>query len=297
MLDQSWGLLAAGGASAAGEEALARAVERAGFSLTAAEVHDIVAARRESLASVERIELGAGVSGMLAEQLGTSSFASQESFARDLLSLQGAFYRLRDELPVAVADDDVARFLVRAFDEGGGSIEAAGALTAAEVVSALEEESVADYEPDAAAGMSARAVAVLDVDDIVAAWHAALARLDEHVARTMELHARVVATLPQLENLALWDTLASIRTLPCRYDTRFAAHEVAAEIDYQLQVPVSEELLGIDYVDAWLARLLAEAQQLAAMDTDTVRASLNRADPEWKYSVANLLDLLQVGQG
>lgn len=150
---------------------------------------------------------------------------------------------------------------------------------------------------DAAAGMSAHAVAVLDVDDILAAWHAALARLDEHVARTMELHARVVATLSQLENLALWDTLASIRTLPRRYDTRFAAHEVAAEIDYQLQVPVSEELLGIDYVDAWLAQLLAEAQQLAAMDIDTVRASLSRADPEWKYSVANLLDLLQVGQG
>lgn len=289
MLDQPWGLLAGSGAFAASESALARAVERAGFSLTQTELHDVMAARRDSLASVERVELGAGVAGMLADQLGASSFASQDSFARDLTALQSAFYRLRDELPIAVADDDMARFLVRAFDEGGGSIEAAGALTAAEVVSALEEESVAGYEPDA--------VAVLDVDDIVAAWHAALARLDEHVARTMELHARVVATLPQLEDLALWDTLASICTLPRRYDTRFAAHEVAAEIDYQLQVPVSEELLGIDYVDAWLAQLLAEAQQLAAMDIDTVRASLNRADPEWKYSVANLLDLLQVGQG
>lgn len=289
MLDQPWGLLAGSGAFAASESALARAVERAGFSLTQTELHDVMAACRDSLASVERVELGAGVAGMLAEQLGASSFASQDSFARDLIALQGAFYRLRDELPIAVADDDMARFLVRAFDEGGGSIEAAGALTAAEVVSALEEESVA--------GMSAHTVAVFDADDIVAAWHAALARLDEHVTRTMELHARVVATLPQLENLALWDTLASIRTLPRRYDTRFAAHEVAAEIDYQLQVPVSEELLGIDYVDAWLARLLAEAQQLAAMDIDTVRASLNRVDPEWKYSVANLLDLLQVGQG
>lgn len=289
MLDQPWGLLAGSGAFAASESALAQAVERAGFSLTQTELHDVMAARRDSLASVERVELGAGVAGMLAEQLGTSSFASQDSFARDLTALQSAFYRLRDELPIAVADDDVARFLVRAFDEGGGSIEAAGALTAAEVVSALEEESVAGYEPDA--------VAAFDVDDIVAAWHAALARLDEHVARTMELHARVVAAMPQLENLALWDTLASIRRLPRRYDTRFAAHEVAAEIDYQLQVPVSEELLGIDYVDAWLAQLLAEAQQLAAMDIDTVRASLNRADPEWKYSVANLLDLLQVGQG
>lgn len=291
MLDQPWGLLAGSGAFAASESALARAVERAGFSLTQTELHDVMAARRDSLASVERVELGAGVAGMLADQLGASSFASQDSFARDLTALQSAFYRLRDELPIAVADDDMARFLVRAFDEGGGLIEAAGALTAAEVVSALEEESVA--------GMSAHAVAVLDVDDIVAAWHVALARLDEHVARTMELHARVrvVATLPQLENLALWDTLASIRTLPRRYDTRFAAHEVAAEIDYQLQVPVSEELLGIDYVDAWLAQLLTEAQQLAAMDIDTVRASLNRADPEWKYSVANLLDLLQVSQG
>lgn len=176
MLDQSWGLLAAGGASAAGEEALARAVERAGFSLTAAEAHDIVAARRESLASVERIELGAGVSGMLAEQLGTSSFASQESFARDLLSLQGAFYRLRDELPVAVADDDVARFLVRAFDEGGGSIEAAGALTAAEVVSALEEESVAGYEPDADAG---ELVVALDFDEGDAAYRTVRSMWDE----------------------------------------------------------------------------------------------------------------------
>lgn len=289
MLDQPWGLLAGSGASAASESALAQAVERAGFSLTQTELHDVMAACRDSLASVERVELGAGVAGMLAEQLGASSFASQDSFAHDFTALQGAFYRLRDELPIAVADDDMARFLVRAFDEGGGSIEVAGALTAAEVVSALEEES--------AAGMSSHAVAVFDADDIVAAWHAALARLDEHVTRAMELHARVVATLPQLENLALWDTLASIRTLPRRYDTRFAAHEVAAEIDYQLQVPVSEELLGIDYVDAWLAQLLAEAQQLASMDIDTVRASLNRADPEWKYSVANLLDLLQVGQG
>lgn len=149
----------------------------------------------------------------------------------------------------------------------------------------------------AADGMDARVVAAFYVDDIVETWHAALSRLDERVARTMELHARVVATMPQLENLALWDTLASIRRLPCRYDTRFAAHEVAAEIDYQLQVPVDEALLGIDYVDAWLSQLFSEAQTLATMDVDAARAKLGRLVPDRRCSVANLLDILQVDEG
>ncbi|MFR7387067.1 MAG: DUF6323 family protein [Collinsella sp.] len=176
MLDQSWGLLAGSGASAASESALAQAVERARFSLTQAELHDVMAARRDSLASVERVELGAGVAGMLAEQLSASSFASQDSFARDLTALQSAFYRLRGELPIAVADEDVARHLVRAFDQGGGSMDAACSLTAAEVVDALEDEAAVGYEPDAGAG---ELEVALDFDEVDAAYRTVRSMWDE----------------------------------------------------------------------------------------------------------------------
>ena len=79
---------------------------------------------------------------------------------------------------------------------------------------------------DAEEGISPHAVSVLAVDDIDRAFADAQRRLDGNVAETLELLKRVCVEMPPFENIALWDTLDSIRSLPVKYDVRFAAHEV-----------------------------------------------------------------------
>lgn len=56
--------------------------------------------------------------------------------------------------------------------------------------------------------------------------------------------------MPPIRNVALRDTLASLGQLRQVYDTRFAAHEVPCDIDYQLSMPVDPWLLGLDYIEA-----------------------------------------------
>ena len=83
-------------------------------------------------------------------------------------------------------------------------------------------------------------------------------RAQRDAALTIALWRKVVETLPPLENRSLRDTLRSIgRGFRC-YDTRFFPQRFDCDIDYQLSQSVSESLLGINYVNQYLARLAAE---------------------------------------
>ncbi len=84
----------------------------------------------------------------------------------------------------------------------------------------------------------------------------------------------------------------SLGELRQRYDTRFAAHVVPCDIDYQLSEPVDPGLLGIDYVEAYLARLLVEARWIARFDVEGCIAVLERACPDYRGMHVNLCDLL-----
>lgn len=69
-----------------------------------------------------------------------------------------------------------------------------------------------------------------------------------------------------------------------------AAYEVPASIDYPLSKPVSEQLKGLDYVEAWLAQLLVEAGFLARFDTDEMTAYLETWCPDYRGLFINLYD-------
>ncbi|MGN0072712.1 MAG: DUF6179 domain-containing protein, partial [Coriobacteriales bacterium] len=99
-------------------------------------------------------------------------------------------------------------------------------------------------------------------EDVVELWTQRRQELSARMEHTMELWQTALTSMPPLNNIALRDTLASIGQLPSVYDTFFAAHEVPASIDYPLAVPVSEELQGLDYLDAWLQQLIDEARFL-----------------------------------
>ena len=144
---------------------------------------------------------------------------------------------------------------------------------------------IADATPEEAA-------IVLDVDDPVALWHEGVRALQRRTDAALALWRDVVAAMPPIRNVALRDTLASLGELRRRYDVHFAAHEVPCDIDYQLSEPVDPGLLGIDYVEAYLARLLVEARWIARFDVESCVAVLERACPDYRGLHVNLCDLL-----
>ena len=105
------------------------------------------------------------------------------------------------------------------------------------------------------------------------------------------------AVMLPIRNIALRDTLASIGRLPQAYDTFFAAHEVPASIDYPLSKPLSEQLKGLDYVEAWLTQLLEEAQFLARFDVGEMTVHLETWCPDYRGLLINLYDPINEAWG
>ena len=119
------------------------------------------------------------------------------------------------------------------------------------------------------------------------------AELSTRVDRALETWRAICVTMPSINNVALRDSLANIGNLKALYDTYFAAHEVPlGNLQYQLSSPVSESLLGIEYVQAWLDQLLAETRYISQFTTKSCIAVLERACPDYKGLHVNLYDLL-----
>ena len=169
---------------------------------------------------------------------------------------------------------------------GMGECSSVSAYEARELAeSAAYVLGITDATPDEAAH-------VLDAEDPIALWHEGLAALDARVDAALSVWNELVATIPPIRNVSLRDTLASLGDLRQCYDTRFAAHTVPCDIDYQLSEPVDTQLMGIDYIEAWLAQLLLEARWMAQFDMDSCIAVLERACPDYRGLHVNLYDLL-----
>lgn len=138
------------------------------------------------------------------------------------------------------------------------------------------------------------AARTLWVDDPIALWHERLAALDARTDAALITWQNIVLTMPPIRNVSLRDTLASLGDLKLRYDTRFAAHEVPCDIDYQLSEPIDVHLQGIDYIEAWLAQLERETHWIAQFDTTSCIAVLERTCPDYRGLHVNLYDLLSM---
>lgn len=89
------------------------------------------------------------------------------------------------------------------------------------------------------------------------------------------LYMKVRATAPKVATLAYTDTVASIGAGFKKYNHVFFAHEFPASIDYQLSVPVSEDVLGIEYISDYLSRLLIENRFVGRFHRDAVASAVN----------------------
>ncbi len=106
---------------------------------------------------------------------------------------------------------------------------------------------------------------VLSAPDLLAEWKKGLKRIEEKLAYGQSVWHEVSAQPLRLANDYLAFTLYNIPAFWKRYDSRFFAHEIPCDIDYPLAVPVPDELLGVDYVNCYLERLLIELRFLAVI--------------------------------
>lgn len=121
-------------------------LSKVGLSITREEALMLADRRTASLASTERVEFGAPALAAIAEAVATSPHLLSSEVASVLASLQGAFYALRDELPVDVPDAEIAEALRGWFDAWGDATEAPEA--SADEVMAFSPEYVRAQEVD-----------------------------------------------------------------------------------------------------------------------------------------------------
>jgi hypothetical protein len=123
-----------------------------------------------------------------------------------------------------------------------------------------------------------------------AAFAEGLHALEEKTKLNRSLWKRVCLGTPLLESRALKDSLESIRDFEERYDYRFFAHVVPAEIDYPLCHPVPEDWEGIDYLNEYLKRLLVENAFMNRFGLTQCKALLKRIHPDYRILVINLFE-------
>lgn len=120
------------------------------------------------------------------------------------------------------------------------------------------------------------------------------AALEKRTAQARRLWQAACTARPRIENRSLTDTLAGIGAFWRRYDRRFFAHEVPGDIDYQLCLPAPERLLGVDYLIAWLSRLLAESRFLNCFDRRAAARVLEGSCPDYRGLHINLFEPVAV---
>lgn len=117
-----------------------------------------------------------------------------------------------------------------------------------------------------------------------------LSDIERKVELGGELWREVVATMPPIPNIALQDTLRSIGDFPRVYDFRSMAHEIPISFDYPLCHWVPESLMGVDYINEYLRRLLMEGDFLRRFERDACVRVLERSSPDYVELLVNLYE-------
>lgn len=117
-----------------------------------------------------------------------------------------------------------------------------------------------------------------------------LADIEQKVELAGTLWREAVATMPAIPNTALHDTLASIGNFPKYYDFRSMAHEIPVSIDYPLCHPLETSLVGVDYINEYLRRLLIEADFVRRFEPAACIRVLERSSPDYVDLLVNLYE-------
>ena len=96
--------------------------------------------RRRVLRETRRLELGEGILPRLIDAFCDSPNLHQADYAGTLEALQTIFYRWKNEAGDLTPDEDILRFLRRAFDRAGGSTDCLEGFSLGELAKRMREE-------------------------------------------------------------------------------------------------------------------------------------------------------------
>lgn len=114
--------------------------------------------------------------------------------------------------------------------------------------------------------------------------------LERKKSSARELYSSVCLNAPEIISESLITTLRGIGKFFDRYDIFFMAHLVPCDIDYQLMLPVSESLFGIDYINEYLLRLSFENELIKCFNVEKVTRLLKAACPYYSTLIGNLCE-------
>ncbi len=118
--------------------------------------------------------------------------------------------------------------------------------------------------------------------------------LKTKLASCQSLYERVLKTRLQTDNQAYIDTLDyGIPLFFKEYDIRFASHDTPGSIDYPLSVNI-EDLVGIEYMEAYLGSMLIENKLCACFQGGEIEALLKSYSKGSKHLLINVFELVLV---
>lgn len=101
---------------------------------------------------------------------------------------------------------------------------------------------------------------------------------------------KAVVSAPAVEIDAYRQTLTEIGSFFKRYHYHHFAHEIPCIIDYPLAHPVSETLLGVDYICAYLRCVIIENDFCGRFDVSAVVLLLKSVCPDYKENLLNIYE-------
>jgi hypothetical protein len=119
-------------------------------------------------------------------------------------------------------------------------------------------------------------------------WQAGVSAAKRISQRAKLLYLQVQRTPPPLVNTAYCDTMEALPAFFAAYDADFFAQEIPCSFDYPLCQPVSDSLLGAEYIKDFLRRLLAENSFMRALPREAMLALYERYYVDYADLLVNL---------
>ena len=127
-------------------------------------------------------------------------------------------------------------------------------------------------------------------DDFDSLFRAGLEAVRHEVASGEGLLRLAEETALNIDNLAYRDTLRELGIFFKRYHYHHFAHEIPCLISYPLAHPVDEALLGVDYINEYLRRLILENAFCGHFGVETVARLLKAVSPAWREDLLSVYE-------
>jgi hypothetical protein len=127
-------------------------------------------------------------------------------------------------------------------------------------------------------------------EDYDTLFRAGLKAVEALVKEGVALLKTAASSAIAVENVAYHNTLKELGVFFKRYHYHHFAHEIPCMLDYPLAHPVDEAMLGIDYINEYLRRLIIENDFCARFKPETVTALLRSVVPDYKENLLSIYE-------